>query len=109
MTFYVFSHAYFNYSDTIMKKLLTLLFGAFAVTSVQAQTVFYSENFNSGTINSAPNGFTVVNNDACANNDPISFSNGSWVVYVPPGSTDTCAAAESWSGASTPSLSLIHI
>ena len=89
-----------------MKKLLTLLFGAFAVASVQAQTVFYSENFNSGTINSAPNGFTVVNNDACANNDPISFSNGSWVVYVPPGSTDTCAAAESWSGASTPSCTV---
>ena len=78
-----------------MKKLLTLLFGAFAVTSVQAQTVYYSADFNSGTIGSAPNGFTVVNNDACANNDPASFPNGTWVVYDNL-EGDTCAAAESW-------------
>ena len=88
-----------------MKKLLTLLFGALALTSLQAQTVYYSENFNSGTVGSAPNGFTVVNNDACANNDPVSFPNGTWVVFVP-GGTDTCAAAESWSGASTPSCTV---
>ncbi|MEC8031774.1 MAG: choice-of-anchor J domain-containing protein [Bacteroidota bacterium] len=88
-----------------MKKLLTLLFGAFAVTSVQAQTVYYSADFNSGTIGSAPNGFTVVNNDACANNDPASFPNGTWVVYDNL-EGDTCAAAESWSGASTPSCTV---
>ena len=88
-----------------MKKLLTLLFGALALTSLQAQTVYYSENFNSGTVGSAPNGFTVVNNDACANNDPASFPNGTWVVYDVQGA-DTCAAAESWSGASTPSCTV---
>ncbi|HAB90098.1 MAG TPA: hypothetical protein DCF84_06135, partial [Bacteroidetes bacterium] len=63
-----------------MKKLLTLLFGAFAFTSMNAQTVYFQEAFNGGTISSPPNGFTVVNNDACNRNAAATFPNNSWVV-----------------------------
>ncbi|MEC9221280.1 MAG: hypothetical protein VYD24_02115, partial [Bacteroidota bacterium] len=78
-----------------MKKLLTLLFGAFAVTSMNAQTVYFEEVFNGGTVSSPPNGFTVVNNDACISNATASFPNNSWVVNTD--GTDTFAAAQSWS------------
>lgn len=78
-----------------MKKLLTLLFGAFAFTSMNAQTVYFQEAFNGGTISSPPNGFTVVNNDACQVNNATIFPNNSWVVYED--GTDTFAAAQSWS------------
>ena len=78
-----------------MKKLLTLLFGAFAFTSMNAQTVYFQEAFNGGTLSSPPNGFTVVNNDACQDNNPTTFTNNSWVVNTD--GTDTFAAAQSWS------------
>ena len=78
-----------------MKKLLTLLFGAFAFTSINAQTVYFQEAFNGGTVSSPPNGFTVVNNDACISNATTAFPNNSWVVSTD--GTDTFAAAQSWS------------
>ena len=78
-----------------MKKLLTLLFGAFAFTSMNAQTVYFQEAFNGGTVSSPPNGFTVVNNDACQVNNATIFPNNSWVVWED--GTDTFAGAQSWS------------
>ena len=78
-----------------MKKLLTLIVALGALLSINAQTIYFQETFNGGTISSPPMGFTVVNNDICFVNNPTIFPNNSWVVYED--GTDTFASAQSWS------------
>ncbi len=79
----------------MMKKITLLLAVLFYGFSLNAQTIYFSEDFEGETAGDPPSTFTILNEDTCSVNQPTLFTNQSFVV-TNDADQGNVATAQSW-------------